>query len=1039
MGAASCRNSRSSEQNQVKEESKKITVGVFGLDNAGKTSAVKAIEGSRTKNVVPTINASTSMVPYPKTTKHDEKSEERIKMIDVSGERKYREQSWSDYYDEIHGLIFVIDASENKRIRENKNTLEDLLGNDKLRNKPILILANKQDLRGALNKEDDIKEKLEIEQLRIRHKIKFCTAIPNKDKGEDSIREGFSWLIQTIEDNYTDLNSRVNNAKNSQRPKPIERKHGKFDESDSDDAIVYPKKRTTSPPLNKFNTDYRSITNSTKLPNIDLNKTKPKISGHDTYSEDENDDYNNNVHSRVRPVVSPVDFDNKYRNHSLNPLNSSTTNTFNKKKKKLIGPPSGNKDTLSKKSNDNEPKSYRASYEPFPEEVPFSSSTKKTIKTDDTMPKPFTRSSISNEPTKRQISPLIHDTKSYHSSSISKGANYSDNDDDDFNQKQKHKSTIPSKTRFEDDDDKKYPSSLSTNKPLSTFKKSTSGIYGADDDDDDDKINNKNNRPKKFQKHGDDDDDENDYLKKTTSKTTKPFDSDDDDDKKYNKTNQSSSDRFNLNNDYRRITSKPPPSPLITTKKTKDDEDDFPSTSLSKPLNRSRFNYDNHLSTLSKTTTRSTTDDDNVRPSSTLKSNIHSKYNDDDDDYDNNFNQKQKHKSTFPSKTRFEDDDDDKKYPSSLSTNKPLSTSKKSTSGIYGADDDDDDDKINNKNNRRPFGTTPTITTAKKFQKHDDDDDENDYLKKTTSKTTKPFDSDDDDDMKNNKTHQSLSDRFNLNNDHRRITSKPPPSPLITTKGTKDDDDFPSSTSKYGIRSKYDNDYPTSSLSKPTTHVKKDDDDDDDDYKSKSKPKVPSKYNDDDDDDLPSSSLKYGTRSKYDTNYSTSPLSKPTTHSKRSDDDRSPSPLKSTSLAKKIDDKVPFPSSKLTGRSKYEDDDDDDRPSYHSKATTRSKYDNDDRSTSPVTSKPRSKFEDDEYPSSSSKVVSHSKYDDDDRPTNSPKLTSRSKGSDDDFSGRGVRSRFGHDDFDSSKGGFNNARAGSASAHRFRPNTNFDT
>jgi hypothetical protein len=57
----------------------------------------------------------------------------------VSGGKKYREQSWSDYYDKIHGLIYVIDASEKKRIMENTNTLEDLLENEKLRDKPILM------------------------------------------------------------------------------------------------------------------------------------------------------------------------------------------------------------------------------------------------------------------------------------------------------------------------------------------------------------------------------------------------------------------------------------------------------------------------------------------------------------------------------------------------------------------------------------------------------------------------------------------------------------------------------------------------------------------------------------------------------------------------------------------------------------------------------------------------------------------------------------------------------------------------------------
>ena len=67
------------------------------------------------------------------------KKQQNIKIIDVSGERRYRQKSWPQFYDQIHGLIFVIDASERKRLNENQATLEDLLRNDKLKDKPILL------------------------------------------------------------------------------------------------------------------------------------------------------------------------------------------------------------------------------------------------------------------------------------------------------------------------------------------------------------------------------------------------------------------------------------------------------------------------------------------------------------------------------------------------------------------------------------------------------------------------------------------------------------------------------------------------------------------------------------------------------------------------------------------------------------------------------------------------------------------------------------------------------------------------------------
>lgn len=85
------------------------------------------------------MSSETSKVPYPTTGKGDNKSQERITIIDVSGSKKFRERSWSEYYNQIHGLIFVIDASEKRRMRENKDILEDLLSDRELQNKPILM------------------------------------------------------------------------------------------------------------------------------------------------------------------------------------------------------------------------------------------------------------------------------------------------------------------------------------------------------------------------------------------------------------------------------------------------------------------------------------------------------------------------------------------------------------------------------------------------------------------------------------------------------------------------------------------------------------------------------------------------------------------------------------------------------------------------------------------------------------------------------------------------------------------------------------
>lgn len=81
------------------------------------------------------------MPPLNETTNRTDKTKtkQRIQLIDVSGDKRYREQSWSQFYNQIHGFIFVFDASEKQRFRENQDILADLLEHDQLQNKPFLM------------------------------------------------------------------------------------------------------------------------------------------------------------------------------------------------------------------------------------------------------------------------------------------------------------------------------------------------------------------------------------------------------------------------------------------------------------------------------------------------------------------------------------------------------------------------------------------------------------------------------------------------------------------------------------------------------------------------------------------------------------------------------------------------------------------------------------------------------------------------------------------------------------------------------------
>jgi hypothetical protein len=108
---------------------------------------------------------------------------------------------------------------------------------------------------------------------------------------------------------------------------------------------------------------------------------------------------------------------------------SSSKNDFNKNKK-VFGT-TNNNDRSIKKSNDNEPKAFRSTFEPFPDDTLGSlSSMLKPTKSDDTLPRVYGKPPFSSDTKRRGVSPLVHDTKPYTNGSTFKRNNNSDGEDD---------------------------------------------------------------------------------------------------------------------------------------------------------------------------------------------------------------------------------------------------------------------------------------------------------------------------------------------------------------------------------------------------------------------------------------------------------------------------------------------------------------------------------------------------------------------------------------------------------------------------------
>ncbi|KAL5266985.1 hypothetical protein ACHWQZ_G004130 [Mnemiopsis leidyi] len=166
---------------------------VCGVDNAGKSTVVCRL-CSDSSDPIPTVG----FVPH--TVKFSNKS---FRLYDVGGGERIR-GIWNSYYAEVYGIIYVIDATDVRRLPETIDIFKSMCKDEYLLKKPILILANKQDTNGALNSEQ-ITTKLSATSENTL--ITECSAIHQSlDK---NIKNGLAWILQYITDNYDELLEKV--------------------------------------------------------------------------------------------------------------------------------------------------------------------------------------------------------------------------------------------------------------------------------------------------------------------------------------------------------------------------------------------------------------------------------------------------------------------------------------------------------------------------------------------------------------------------------------------------------------------------------------------------------------------------------------------------------------------------------------------------------------------------------------------------------------------------------------------------------------
>jgi ADP-ribosylation factor-like protein 2 len=117
---------------------------------------------------------------------------------DVGGQKSLRAY-WRNYFESTDGLIFVVDSTDSRRLKDCRESLAQLLEEERLAAATLLILCNKQDQDNALS-EEDLARLLNLDALltkfssNLRHyKILPCSAVTGQ-----GLSSGLDWLVQDI-------------------------------------------------------------------------------------------------------------------------------------------------------------------------------------------------------------------------------------------------------------------------------------------------------------------------------------------------------------------------------------------------------------------------------------------------------------------------------------------------------------------------------------------------------------------------------------------------------------------------------------------------------------------------------------------------------------------------------------------------------------------------------------------------------------------------------------------------------------------------
>jgi len=166
-----------------------FTALMIGLDGSGKSTLIQSTKDEQMNidhDILPTAGYSIQRISIPQVTRP-------ITVIDCSGLGRHRD-NWSIFYPECDGVIFVVDATDSKRLSIVQKCIREFLEDPLVDEKdlPIVFAFNKQDRDDIIDTEE-LRTTLGLDKIK-KTKAKKITIKETSGFRGLGVGETFDWL-----------------------------------------------------------------------------------------------------------------------------------------------------------------------------------------------------------------------------------------------------------------------------------------------------------------------------------------------------------------------------------------------------------------------------------------------------------------------------------------------------------------------------------------------------------------------------------------------------------------------------------------------------------------------------------------------------------------------------------------------------------------------------------------------------------------------------------------------------------------------------